>query len=74
MKGGRGAGLPKRREPGEIEKNFVIFCDRNGTKGRKHEGKGRKPGVQDTGSGRLRPHYPPHPPPPPTEKHLFLLK
>ena len=40
---GRGAGVPRRRELGEIEKilqHFVMFCNRNGAKRREPLRKG----------------------------------
>ena len=55
-------GFPSWQEPGEIEKTFcnyfVIFCNRGGTKGRNHYGKGREAGVKGTGNGRFKPPCP----------------
>ena len=48
------AGVPRWQKPGEIEKtsqNFIIFRNRNDTRGGNYYGKGQEAGVEDTGSG-----------------------
>ena len=68
-KRGREVGFPRWREAGEKGKNYPTL--RNISQSKKCKGGGepknteREPGSKGTGSGRLKP---PFPPPPPTEQ------